>query len=103
MTNEELDAIRERASRASTGPWTIEAGEYTGANWLIASMGGSIDGLFYTVTTDNVHASELKGDARTDAEFVAHARTDIPALLAEVERLRNQLQARMVLLGEFDQ
>lgn len=103
MTNDELDAIRHRVNKASTGPWTIEIGPYTGSNWIIASLGASVhDGLPYHVTTDGVHASELSGDARTDAEFIVHARTDIPALLAEINDLRSQLQVRMALLGEFD-
>ncbi len=30
-------------------------------------------------------------DSEDDAEFIAHARTDVPALVAEVERLRSDL------------
>lgn len=100
MTNKELDAIYERVNKASTGPWTVEANGYSGKNWLIGTvcvwLGASCqDDKYYSVTTDSVHASDLAGDARTDADFIAHARTDIPALLAEVNRLRNELQAAL--------
>lgn len=93
MTDQELQAIKQRAAMATTGPWMVEAGDYSGRDWLIGVvavyLGASCqDDKCYSVTTRDVHASELSGDARTDAEFIAHARTDIAALIAEVERLR---------------
>jgi hypothetical protein len=79
------------AEAATTAPWTVEAGEYSGKDWLIGivavHLGGSMDGQSYAVTTDHVHASELDGDARTDAAFIAASRAAVPALLADVDRL----------------
>ena len=75
--------------------------EYSGRDWMIGSvamfLGASCwDDKCYTVTTNQVHASELEGDAKTDADFIAHARTDVPALIAEVKRLRAKLDAMPV-------
>lgn len=93
MTEDELMAIEARTKAASTGPWTVEAGDYSGQDWLIAFLGVSLDGTSYAVTTDRVHASELVGDACSDALFIACAREDVPALLAEVWWLRAELDA----------
>ncbi len=68
-----LDKIRARIDAASKGPWQ-----------------GGEDGLVWAPRLgDPVSAST----EQADAEFIAHARTDIPALLAEVERLRGLLGA----------
>lgn len=83
-TIERLAEIKARCAKASTAPWIWETGPYSGSNWLI---GSSVDGLDYHITTDHVHASELNGDAKTDAEFIANARQDIPWLIAMIERL----------------
>ena len=98
MNEQELQAIEERANKASNAPWLIEAGDYSGHNWLVGTITVSLgesyrDDKAYFVTTRNVHASELEGDASTDAEFIAHARSDVPALIAEVRRLRAKLDA----------
>ena len=98
MNESQLKAIEERANKASNAPWIVEAGDYSGANWMIGAtsvfLGGSAwDDKSYYITTQNVHASELEGDAKTDAEFIAHAREDVPALIAEVRALRSKLDA----------
>ncbi|MGN7133404.1 hypothetical protein ACTHQY_09035 [Rhodococcoides corynebacterioides] len=66
----DLDAIEARADAATVGPWTlIGGGEYvTGAGLLVAPDDGGV--------------------SSDDAEFIAHARTDVPVLVAEVRRLR---------------
>ncbi len=88
MTDDELEAIDARARAASNAPWKVVKGEYDGADWLVATLGSDgLDGLDRTVTTDHVHASDLRGGAAEDAEFIAHARHDVPALIAEVKRL----------------
>lgn len=71
MTFLDLDAIKARAGAATEGPWL----NYGGENYAIISA-PEIDELAHVGSTNN------------DAEFIAHARTDVPALLAEVERLR---------------
>src|SRR5690606_10661860 len=41
------------------------------------------------------------GDA--DSEFLEHARADVPALVAEVRRLRRQLDTTRAALGEISE
>jgi len=70
LTSEELQAIRVRAEKASEGPWRL-ADTADGA-WLLDGADMIIAGTF---------------ERLEDAIFSAHAREDIPKLLAEIERL----------------
>jgi hypothetical protein len=84
----DLDAIEARAEAATEGPW-----QYDGmplredAEYGHIVTGGGTPGsmrehqICWVGETLNLRAPE-------DAEFIAHARVDVPALLAEVERLR---------------
>ena len=103
MNEQELAVSEARANKASNAPWIVESGEYSGQNWLIGAVsvflgGSSWDDKSYYVTTKSVHASELEGDAKIDAEFIAHAREDVPALVAEVRRLQSQQTVAWQLL-----
>lgn len=77
MTHEQIEAIRERAEKATEGPWNWD-GDFT------YTKRGMLEPLIWE--------SEYKGIGveETDADFIAHSREDIPALLAEVERLQKQ-------------
>lgn len=86
----DLEAIEARLRVCSTGPWKACKASEVFDNWPIClSVGSDEDGTEWGVSTDRVHASEmLEGGAAEDAEFIAHARQDIPALIREVRRLR---------------
>jgi hypothetical protein len=71
----DLAAVRERCARATPGPWKsyIEGRDHTsGSNFIMTSD----------------QDIELLGATEADQEFIAHARQDIPLLLAEIDRLR---------------
>ncbi|MCA1571929.1 MAG: hypothetical protein LC798_16785 [Chloroflexi bacterium] len=76
MIEDEL-AIRAREKAATPGPWTIDES--------------------FEVDDKGTRATFVKGplwwydnylESEADAQFIAHARTDIPALLAAVDQLR---------------
>lgn len=69
MTDEELAAIRARAEAATPGPWAPFGKQVIDSNQLFVLQG----------LGDHVYQ---------DADFIAHAREDIPKLLAEIKRLR---------------
>lgn len=76
MTDLDLEAIKSRIEKASAGPWTA-----------------AVDGLVWAPRLgDPVSASTEPADA----EFIAAARTDVPLLVAEVERLQRLLGADLV-------
>ena len=90
----EIEA-RWQASSASSrsydkSPWRVAHDIDTG--WLVASLGAGVDGNDYYVVAHGVHASELRGGAEEDAEFIAHAPFDVRALVREVLRLRTELE-----------
>lgn len=75
-----LDAIRRRAAAATPGPWKI------GSRFGCGVLGSAV-----AVISGKLPPIELDPhrNGRADAAFIAHARQDVPALLAEVDRLRN--------------
>lgn len=77
MTQEQLDTIRRRTEKATEGPWGVEGP---------AQCGPSDTLVVYPVEDGGTLA--YVQPSWDDAGFIAHARTDVPALLAEVERLR---------------
>ena len=80
----DLPAIRARAEAATPGPWSLQE----------SNQGGAI--LLRGLENDNRlrrhPQSHLQVVPEADAVFVAHAREDVPALLAEVERLSRNLE-----------
>lgn len=81
MTNEELTAIEARANAATMGPW----------------KGTKNSGVVSTRTRDSVFETGCgccteKFLSAEDAAFIADARADVPALVAEVRRLRTLVE-----------
>jgi hypothetical protein len=76
ITSEELAAIRERAEKATPGPWIIDR----------------VNGVIWSA--DGRRVFEIGGyEEPDDHEFFAHARDDIPRLLDEIERLQRRWDA----------
>jgi len=83
LTQEQIEEIRKRAEAATPGPWFREYGD--------VKTNGVTDRKYDEAET----IAEMYHDD-DDAEFIAKARQDIPALLAHIERL----DAYIVHLGE---
>lgn len=79
LTPEDIAAIRERAEKATAGPWETLADEGEYDFW------GSVKGPDYGVCHDV--------QIGYDALFIANARQDIPALLAHVEEATEIIRA----------
>lgn len=79
----DLDAIEARADAASEGRWYV----YTGTTHDPAY--GLTCGIGSTEAPAEEAILEDPFLSAADAEFIAQARTDVPALVAEVRRLRN--------------
>lgn len=75
VSDRDIAEIRKRYERATPGPWKpyVEGRE---------SMSGS---SFIMTGGEDIY---LTGATVADQDFIAHARQDIPSLVAEVERLR---------------
>jgi len=95
----DLDAIRARAAAATPAPWSLD---YEGPDYE-AGTSAYPESLNGPENTAAKHASahwrdnwghsisEISELTDADAEFIAAAREDVPALLAEVDRLRGAL------------
>lgn len=82
----DLDAIEARSPAAFPPPWRAGVMESEGKVWAHdpEALGGPSVGE-RCVFTANKHFPHT-----ANREFIAHARTDVPALVAEVRRLRAQ-------------
>lgn len=82
----DLRPIRERAEAATAGPWRV-APEYCGPDGQGVYQVES-GGCVCEVGDPYPRGGNRPGESM---RFIAHARADVPALLAEVERLRGLL------------
>lgn len=76
----DLDALRKLCDEATSGPWEVRIDRYdpvvvgAGSNWPHGD--------------DDAYATAYR---LADAKFLAAARSAVPALIAEVDRLRRQI------------
>jgi hypothetical protein len=89
LTEQQLDDIETRAAAAPEAPWVLsddlDGDGYPGHLWVIRTPASGPD------EPDEFSAVVSIGN-RALGEFVAAARTDVDALLAEVRRLNGQLE-----------
>lgn len=90
MTDKELAEIRARCEAAQSGPWSVPAEESTD----YYCGGWEVEHERSKETFSNV-AQMI--DSKADADFIAHAREDMPKLLAEVERRFTEAEVRELL------
>ena len=91
LSPERLAQIRARVDAATPGPWCTDEWEiYQGAEYVA--------GAKWVGDTCRTY-----GDGgRADAQFTAHARTDVPDLLTEVARLTEVERRITDLLAEWE-
>lgn len=86
LDQKELDEIRNCASRATKGPWGI-LGHPTGRPIPLGIFAKDKEGKLTPAIT-----FEKDRDQYANFDFAAHARTDLPALLAEIDRQRGVMK-----------
>ena len=86
LTESQLAEIEARVQVATPGPWKSmwEGRDHESGDHFI--MRGTDDGRH-----DDLYLSPSRIE---DQDFVAHSRQDVPALLAEVRRLRDLLKSQ---------
>lgn len=90
MTEEELKAIEDRANAATPGPWeSVVMRDSRDDSWFRATVEGpehfDLNGSDHGTICDTVSTVD-------NANFIADARSDIPKLVAEVKRLRDEVE-----------
>lgn len=105
LTNAELNAIRERAEKATPGPWEARAWKSTTDDQYFVSQAFE-GGKELATAWQGERYPEMpeipNGEAEANAKFIAHARSDVPKLLAEIERLRNGIDRVLYHLTNED-
>lgn len=86
LTDEDLQAIRARCEAATLGPW--ECGKYLGGAGYLHRKADNLRGITQLGCIANFFINPTANVA-----FCAAARTDIPALLTEVERVTAERDA----------
>jgi hypothetical protein len=101
VTDEELDAIESRAKAATPSPWKI-GDPNAHSDYLIRAQQThkefGVDDWPLLSTANN---NPGLGAWPANAAFVCAARDDVPALVAEVRKLRAVLRARQRPSGHF--
>ena len=77
LSDQDLASMEERARSAVSGPWCslVEGRDHLGGSSIIQTPSSDI---------------EIWGASAADQDFIAHARDDIPRLLAEIRHLRSK-------------
>jgi hypothetical protein len=94
MDKARLDAIRARCEAATPGPWNAIDKGNTVPSYAIRH---------FAVGEKCVNVASGISPKTGDADFIAAARTDVPDLLAEVEKLREQLEHADLVLDAYKQ
>ncbi len=89
-----LDPIKARCEAATKGPWEWDTTTSAETQTLQTLLSDTASGLVIAPSvgvgfTESVIEIGLDVSAE-DRDFIAHSRTDIPALVEEVERLRDE-------------
>lgn len=109
MTEDELKQIEARCNAATPGPWHTCDPIWRQANspgWVLAGDydphrgAGVVSALEIMEWEDGEDPCYTQSDV--DLDFIANARTDIPALIAEVRRLQLENERLIVLTSAND-
>lgn len=95
MSGGEFAAIEARANAASVGPWETRTG--TDATVTSASIHAGWTSILFE--RDGYHFGYAN---IADAEFIAHAREDVPALLAAVRERDNTIARVRKCINDYE-
>ncbi|MFJ9037896.1 hypothetical protein ACIRF8_15050 [Streptomyces sp. NPDC102406] len=114
LTDEQLTEIQARVDAATAGPWGFYDGDTYADVAADLKMTGRASYSYREKVAhledenywdDPAHENDDENRApeqmAANVEFIAHARTDVPALLAEVARLRGEVTAAVDRLRDM--
>ncbi len=84
LSEQELLNIETRANAATPGPWEVDHGALPTV--IIAHDPAYVSKRYNPTGRRCIAAAETGAMRADDRDFIAHARSDVPALLAEVRR-----------------
>lgn len=102
ITSKDLVAIYKRTKLATAGEWKAyekSDGMHIGTSWDHPQLKSPLPIVSLSVSVKEPH-HRIHID-KEDAEFIAHARTDIPILLNEISRLKEDMQEISEIVSSF--
>jgi hypothetical protein len=93
MTTEQLQVIKDRCNATSIAPWvaSIEGRDHeSGSSFIMTGIPKGED-IWQEKRGEDL---EISGATNADLDFIASARQDIPALIAEVERMQKIVEEK---------
>lgn len=87
----DLDAIEARVTAATFAPWQRTFGHDDDENGYAVTGGGEPGTMPERLIAYTLDWPMSEQQAAADAYFIAHAREDVPALVAEARRLRTAI------------
>jgi hypothetical protein len=87
-TEQRIEQIKERAERATAGPWTQEE---CGGQSIVVNPVKIV--LFAGRQSQDIAHDTSAQQIECNADFIAHAREDVPFLLQQIEELKEWGQA----------
>ena len=96
LSEEELRIIEERAAAATSEPWEsfVEGRDHMSGDGFIRTGGLDDSSPDLYLSHDSPDRTGSVPAPVEDQDFIAHARQDVPRLVAEVRRLRERLARR---------
>ncbi|MFJ8146602.1 hypothetical protein ACIQ6R_16245 [Streptomyces sp. NPDC096048] len=94
LTEQQLADIQARAEAATPGPWCTD-------DWEIYQGAEYVPGISQWIG-ETCRGTTSPEQDRADATFVAAAREDVPALVAEIQRLKGQRKYLITQLAKRD-
>jgi hypothetical protein len=87
ITENKLQEILERCNATSIAPWVpfIEGRDCESGSSFIMTGIANGENIWQEQRGEDIY---LSGATNADLDFIAHARQDIPALVAEIKRLK---------------
>jgi hypothetical protein len=93
MDEGKLEEIRQRAEKATEGPYEVRYYEWTDGGVRLANKGISAPSDSIAFHASNYPKGTERGDQDLqDMEFLAHARVDVPALISALEESRREVE-----------
>jgi hypothetical protein len=96
MTKEDLQIIKDRCNATTVAPWvaSIEGLDHeSGSSFIMTGIPKGED-IWQAKRGEDL---EISGATNADLDFIANARQDIPALIAEIERLQNKTAQHKII------
>jgi hypothetical protein len=87
ITDNKLQEILERCNATSIAPWVpfVEGRDCESGSSFIMTGIANGENIWQAQRGEDIY---LSGATNADLDFIAHARQDIPALVAEIKRLK---------------